>query len=155
MSDFVRFDRKDIQTIIGTIDELADPKDRNEQEIIVYNKACQILALMQSSEEKDRPSLYRDPESGRLSILAGSMTSEPVPYNGVARISNFFAVTDYFECVFPTNVLLRFLHVNPADRQDWLARKVVSVSKSAIANVRRPRWKRSEAEQLEIESALK
>jgi hypothetical protein len=143
MSNYIRFDRQDIQTIIGLVDELG-PRDgqkdeRRPEEIKLFNKACSILELMQSSEEKERPSMWRDENTGRLTIQCGDKVSEPVPYNGIARLSNFFAVTDYYEGTFPTNVLLRFTHANPAERQAFMASLSANQQNPAV---KKPRWKR-------------
>jgi hypothetical protein len=116
--NFIKFTAQDIQTIIGVLDELGT--ERSEQEDAVYNKACQIAALQVASRDRsateERPELLRDPETGRLTIVKGKKVSKPVSYKGVATMSNFFAVTGAFEGIFPTNVLLRWQHANPADR---------------------------------------
>lgn len=145
MSNYVRFDQKDIQTIIAMVDELAplnekEKDERRPEEIALYNKACQILTLMQAAADKVRPVLFRDPENGRLTIQYGQDLSEPVPYNGIATLGNFFAVTDFYSGIFPTNVLMRFIHVNPDERKAWESQK--AEMKQSKNGIRKPRWQR-------------
>ena len=115
MAEYVKFDHNDIQTIIGLLDET---DDRNASEDIVLEKARRIAALQKSSVERETAQLIIDPETSRLTITQGQLQSSAVPYNGIARLSNLFAVTDYYASVFPANVLLKFIHVNPLERQN-------------------------------------
>lgn len=114
MAQFVKFDKTEIQAIIGLIDEI-EPMERTEKEDLVMEKALQIAALQDGAIEREKPQLFRDGQ-GRLSIQFGDKLSEPVGYKGIAKLGNLFAVTDYYKEVFPSNVLLRFFHANPEER---------------------------------------
>lgn len=113
MGNFIRFDRQDIQAIIGLIDEI-EPSERTEREEIIYRKACEINGLMVQKEDRQRPEIFIDPATARLTIQFEGQLSEPVGYKNIARLGNLFAVTDYFKDVFPPNVILRFFHVDRA-----------------------------------------
>ncbi|MDE1971243.1 MAG: hypothetical protein KGI50_06755 [Patescibacteria group bacterium] len=119
MSNYVKFDHADIQAIIGLIDEIP-PEERTEQEDIVMDKARKISSLQRGAAEKEYARLLTDPETGRLTIVKGKECSEPVPYKGIAKLHNYFAVTAAWGHVFPAGVLLKFMHANPAERAAFL-----------------------------------
>lgn len=115
MAEYIKFNYRDIQTIIGLIDEI-EPNERTPAEDEVYAKACQIAKLQNNTAGRTIPVLNIDEETGRLTIIRGDEMSEPTSYRGVAKLGNFFAVTDYYNGTFPTNVLLKFVHASPTER---------------------------------------
>lgn len=115
MSNFIRLDQSDVQTILGLIDQIPQ-NERTASEEILWNKACAIAQLASQRQQKPQPELFRDLQTGRLTIQYGEKVSEPSGYKQITRVGNVFAVTDYYKDVFPTNVLLRFFHVNQSER---------------------------------------
>lgn len=118
MSNYIRFDRRDIQALIGLLDACESLTEREE---ILKEKAIQIASLQSTPrDEYQQPSLYRDQETGRLTIQQGDKVSDPVSFKGVARLGNYFAVTEAWLGSFPTNQLLRWFHVSKEDKELYL-----------------------------------
>jgi hypothetical protein len=95
-----------------------EPEERNMFEDAALLKCNEILKLQ--VEARAKPDVELLAEGEKLTIVAGNEMSPEVPYKGVVRLGNYFAVTDYWEGVFPTNVLLKYFVVtrrtDPTDK---------------------------------------
>jgi hypothetical protein len=113
---FIKYTHQEIRAIIASIEEI-DEKDRNEQEDSVLEKSYEILKLQKQAKVKVTPELIINDDSS-LTIVMADQISEKVGYKGVARLGNYFAVTEYWTGTFPTNQILKFFPIKRYERDE-------------------------------------
>src|SRR5689334_4338560 len=113
---FIKFTHQEIRAIIAAIEEL-DPDERNEQEDSVLSKSYEILKLQKQAKVKVTPELIVNNDDS-LTIVMGDQISEKVGYKGIARLGNYFAVTEYWTGTFPVNQILKFFPIKRYERDE-------------------------------------
>lgn len=106
---FVKFTHQEVRAIIASLEEI-DEAERNEFEDSVLTKSYEILNLQKSAKTRPMPELIIN-EDRSLAITLGDKISDKVGFKGIARIGNYFAVSDYWEGIFPTNQILKFFPI--------------------------------------------
>jgi hypothetical protein len=106
---FIKYTHQEVRAIIASLEEIPE-KERNEFEDSVLEKSYEILKLQKQAKVKPTPELITN-ENGSLTIALGDEMSEPVSYKGIARLGNYFAVTEYWTGVFPPNQILKFFPI--------------------------------------------
>jgi len=113
---FIKFTHQEIRAIIASLEEIPD-HERNDFEDSVLTKSYEILKLQREAKVKSVPELIINNDKS-LSITLGDSISEQSSYKGIARLGNYFAVTDYWTGIFPTNQILKFFPITRSMKQD-------------------------------------
>lgn len=107
---FIKYTHQEIRTIIASLEEIPEI-ERNAFEDAVLEKSYEILKLQRQAKVRAMPELIINENNASLTIVMGEQMSEQCGYKGVARLGNYFAVTDYWTGTFPTNQILKFFPI--------------------------------------------